>query len=206
MDFENFRQEFQDSIMDYINSPYISKIEMVEETLNNAFKGEYVSIGFRDKENPNIESQRFNLTGLYGAIKHRFMNETLEEIFLNLAEEIAPLIEVAYKEYIEVEELGQYLYKFHGSLESLEQKLEQKDKILKETAMKENNSMVLVPYKKEVMGIALGFLDSESSEEFMNELEDYISDDPEAEGSIYIFDKDSSVIQELQTTEKVKVK
>jgi hypothetical protein len=202
MDFENFRQEFKDSIMDYINSPYINKMEMVEETLNNAFKGEYVSIGFRDKENPDIESAKFNLTGLYGAMKDRFKMDSIEDIFSDLAVEIEPLIDTAYKEYIKTEEMEQCLYKFHGSLDGLQQK----DKILKEVADKENNSIVLVPYKKEVMGIALGVLDQESSDEFLNELEDYISHDPEAEGRIYIFDKNSAEIQELQTAEKVKVK
>lgn len=196
MIYEEFKEEFQEKIVQYLPQRWQS-LQIEIEKADDTFK-KYEVVHFTDSQHPDAELPAFDLTGVYQSVKEELKEKDIVEVFADFGEELTEVLDASYKEKgIEAAEEQTRIEKIDcvyvidspnidnsSALNSLMQQ-EQQDFMIIRT----DDNLIIVPEKE---------LPQEYTDVFLDEVEKYFEERNQSK-ELYLYQKDANAIGMIQS-------
>lgn len=198
MIYEEFKEEFQEKIVQYLPQRWQS-LQIEVETKDDTFK-KYDVVHFIDSQHPDTELPMFDLTGIYQTVKKELEEKDIIEVFADFGEELTEVLDASYKEKGIAAEEQTRIEKIDcvyvidspnidnsSALNSLMQQ-EQQDFMIIRT----DDNLIIVPEKE---------LPQEYTDVFLDEVEKYFEERNQSK-ELYLYQKDANTMGMIQKNQK----
>lgn len=196
MIYEEFKEEFQEKIVQYLPQRWQS-LQIEIEKADDTFK-KYEVVHFTDRQHPDAELPAFDLTGVYQSVKEELKEKDIVEVFADFGEELTEVLDASYKEKgIEAAEEQTQMEKIDGiyvinspnidnssALNAL-MRQEEHDFMIIQT----EDNLIIVPEKE---------IPEEYTDLFLDEIETYFEKHQESK-ELYLYQKDANAIGMIQS-------
>lgn len=196
MIYEEFKEEFQEKIVQYLPQRWQS-LQIEVETKDDTFK-KYDVVHFIDSQHPDTELPMFDLTGIYQTVKKELEEKDIIEVFADFGEELTEVLDASYKEKgIAAAEEQTRIEKIDGiyvinspnidnssALNAL-MRQEEHDFMIIQT----EDNLIIVPEKE---------IPEEYTDLFLDEIETYFEKHQESK-ELYLYQKDANAIGMIQS-------